>query len=97
MLANHDESKFDVILSGTLSPASTIHTTELLVEFARLLKPGGSLMLREATCKIGDVTNMRSREKLRSAMKLNGFTDVTEVGYVWVDFVGWSSDGCVCV
>jgi SAM-dependent methyltransferase len=78
-LANHTASTFDYILSGCLSPASIIHTTPLLIEYSRLLKPGGKLILREPTCKLGDVTNMRSLEKLMSAMKLNGFTDVKQV------------------
>jgi SAM-dependent methyltransferase len=77
-LANHTASTFDYILSGCLSPASIIHTTPLLIEYSRLLKPGGKLILREPTCKLGDVTNMRSLEKLMSAMKLNGFTDVKQ-------------------
>ena len=79
-LANYEESRFDVIASGVLSPASTIHSTDLLVEFARILRPGGRLTLREATCNVGDVVNMRTAEKLVSTMKLNGYTEVNEVG-----------------
>ncbi|XP_062501765.1 anamorsin homolog [Corticium candelabrum] len=81
-LANYEESRFDVIASGVLSPASTIHSTDLLVEFARILRPGGRLTLREATCNVGDVVNMRTAEKLVSTMKLNGYTEVNEAAVV---------------
>ncbi|XP_065828783.1 anamorsin homolog [Oscarella lobularis] len=81
-LAGHKESKFDVIASATLSPSCVIHTSPLLAEYVRILKPGGRLVLREPTCRVGDVTNMRSPEKMTSALKLNGYTNISEVRQV---------------
>eukprot|EP00118_Oscarella_pearsei_P003556 m.14791 g.14791 ORF g.14791 m.14791 type:complete len:320 (+) comp25980_c0_seq4:19-978(+) len=78
-LAGYNESKFDLVISSTLPPSCFIHTTPMLAEYVRLLQPNGRLILREPTCCLGDVTNMRSPEKLATALKINGFTNISEV------------------
>ena len=45
--AAHPGSSFDTVLSDLIPPPSLSHTTALLEEFARLLKPSGSLVLAE--------------------------------------------------
>uniref|UniRef100_A0A8C0M6H3 Cytokine induced apoptosis inhibitor 1 n=1 Tax=Canis lupus familiaris TaxID=9615 RepID=A0A8C0M6H3_CANLF len=43
----HKESSFDIILSGVIPGSTTLHSTEILAEMARILRPGGCLFLRE--------------------------------------------------
>lgn len=45
--AAHETSSFDVILSGVIPPPCFSHTSELLEEFARILRPSGLLYLVE--------------------------------------------------
>lgn len=45
--AAHKESSFDVILSGMVPGSTVQHTTEVLAEIARILKPGGRVLLKE--------------------------------------------------
>ena len=49
----HRESSFETVLAGTVPPSSAIITDAMLEEIARVLKPGGRLVLREPTCPIG--------------------------------------------
>lgn len=45
--AAHRKSSFDVILSGMVPGSAAQHSVELLAEVARILKPGGRLLLKE--------------------------------------------------
>ena len=49
----HRESSFETVLAGTVPPSSAIITDAMLEEIARVLKPGGRLVLREPTCPVG--------------------------------------------
>lgn len=46
--ASHKESSFDVVLSGLVPGSLTQHSAELLAEIARIVKPGGRVLLKEA-------------------------------------------------
>lgn len=75
----HEESSVDVILSGYIPPPSFSHTSSVLAELARLLKPSGTLFLREPVATTGTINGLRPVNKLTSALKLSGFVDVSEV------------------
>ena len=45
--ASHPRSSFDCVLSGVVPPPSLSHTVELLEEIVRILKPSGTLLIRE--------------------------------------------------
>ncbi len=77
--AKHDSSCFDVAVSG-LVPPPPVHSSEILAELARILRPGGKLILQEKTSVDGTVTaGFRSTAQLISTLKLSGFVSISEV------------------
>lgn len=65
--SNHEKSKFDVVLSGTVSPESGFnHSDEIMNEILRILVPNGSLYVNER--------KGRPLEKLMSSLTMSGFT-----------------------
>ncbi|CAI9616552.1 unnamed protein product, partial [Staurois parvus] len=79
-LAAHHDSCFDVILLGLVPGSTTIHSSDILVEAARILKPGGTVIIQEPVdLQAGHGTSLRSSAQLSSALTLSGMTSVTQI------------------
>ncbi|XP_062997209.1 anamorsin [Elgaria multicarinata webbii] len=78
--SSHKESSFDVVLSGLVPGSSTVHSAEVLAEIARIVKPGGRILLKEVvTTETGNNSRLKSISKLPTALKLSGLVEIKEL------------------
>ncbi|XP_046396930.1 anamorsin homolog [Ischnura elegans] len=75
-LSSHPQSSFDVVSSGLVFPPTVIHDTDLLGLCLKLLKPQGVMIVRESTVLKEGGKALRTADKLSSALKISGFTEV---------------------
>ncbi|XP_054712066.1 anamorsin homolog isoform X2 [Uloborus diversus] len=78
VVSDHASSSFDVIYCGTLTPTQTFHPAEIFAEIARVLKPGGTVVIRESVSTQDNVPNLRTASKLASALKFSGFINISQ-------------------
>lgn len=83
LMGGHAQSSFDAVACGYIGPATVILNSDQLAEMAKVLKPGGKVMLREASVKDA-VNGLRTTAQLTSALKLAGFVDISQATPVQV-------------
>ncbi|XP_030366867.1 anamorsin-like [Strigops habroptila] len=75
--AAHKEFSFDVILSGMVPGSTAQHSVEVLAEIARVLKPGGCVLLKElVVTESGNNSRIKTAAKLLTALTLSGLVEV---------------------
>ncbi|XP_051485072.1 anamorsin [Apus apus] len=76
----HRESSFDVVLSGVVPGSAAQHSAEVLAEVARILKPGGRLLMKEPVVTgSGNNSRIKTAAKLPTALTLSGLVEVKEL------------------
>ncbi|KAK7115052.1 anamorsin homolog [Littorina saxatilis] len=77
-LSAHSNSSFDIVISGLLNSSKASHDTNLLGEVCRILKPRGKIIVQEPTTESAGSATGKSKDKLKSLLKLSGFVDISE-------------------
>ncbi|XP_067158853.1 anamorsin [Apteryx mantelli] len=75
----HGESSFDVILSGMVPGSTVQHSADVLAEIARILKPGGRVLLKEPVVTESESSKIKTAAKLPTALTLSGLVEVKEL------------------
>ncbi|XP_075045558.1 anamorsin isoform X2 [Mixophyes fleayi] len=80
LLSAHTDSRFDIILLGLVPGSVAVHNSDVLAEVARILKPGGTVIIQEPVdLQAAHDVLLRSPARLSSALTLAGFTGVTQL------------------
>uniref|UniRef100_A0A1W7RJB1 Anamorsin n=1 Tax=Agkistrodon contortrix contortrix TaxID=8713 RepID=A0A1W7RJB1_AGKCO len=79
LYSSHKESSFDVVLSGLVPGSLTQHSTEVLAEIARIVKPGGRVLLKEAVTTETGNEKLKTVSKLQTIATLSGLVEVKEL------------------
>ncbi|XP_053304539.1 anamorsin [Spea bombifrons] len=80
VLSAHPASSFDAVLLGLLPDSVCVHSYDVLAEAARILKPGGVVVIREpVSTGAGNEGGLRTPERLSSALTLSGLTGVAQL------------------
>ncbi|PIK61817.1 putative anamorsin-like isoform X2 [Apostichopus japonicus] len=74
----HPSSSIDIALLGALNPVLNHHDEEILSEVVRVLRPSGRLHVKEPTVTTANGSDLRTKEKLISALTLSGFVNISE-------------------
>ncbi|XP_054245597.1 anamorsin [Indicator indicator] len=78
--SSHRESSFDVVLSGLVPGSAAQHSAEVLAEIARILKPGGRVLLKEPVLTdSANSSSLKTAASLPTALTLSGLVEVKEV------------------
>ncbi|KAM9301962.1 anamorsin [Gastrophryne carolinensis] len=76
----HPDSSVHAALLGLVPGSLTFHSADVLAEVARILKPGGTLTVREPVDLQADHgPRLRSSARLSSALTLSGMSTVTQL------------------
>ncbi|XP_054026123.1 anamorsin [Dryobates pubescens] len=78
--SRHGESSFDVVLSGLVPGGAAQHSAPLLAEVARVLRPGGRVLLREPVLAgAANNSSLKTAARLPTALTLSGLVEVKEL------------------
>ncbi|KAK3085387.1 hypothetical protein FSP39_002595 [Pinctada imbricata] len=77
-MSSHTGSTFDVAISGVIPPSTCLHSTEVLGEICRVLKPNGTVILSEPVNLSETGNTLKTSQKLLSVVKVSGFVDTKE-------------------
>ncbi|XP_033119742.1 anamorsin homolog, partial [Anneissia japonica] len=76
LLSSYSSSMFDVALLGTSSPHVS-HSLEILGEVLRILKPDGTMVIKEPA-ETGNSNNTQKASALIGSLKLSGYVNLSE-------------------
>nr|XP_056718707.1 anamorsin [Euleptes europaea] len=78
--SSHKESSFDTVLSGLVPGSLTMHSAEVLAEIARIVKPGGRVVLKEVvTTETDRNSRLKAITKLPTTLTFSGLVEVKEL------------------
>ncbi|XP_069824742.1 anamorsin [Dendropsophus ebraccatus] len=79
-ISAHTDSSFDAVLLGLVPGSIAVHGLDVMAEVARILKPGGSVLIHEPVDpQSAGVSGMRSSAQLSSTLTLSGLTEVSQI------------------
>ncbi|XP_063801864.1 anamorsin isoform X2 [Pseudophryne corroboree] len=80
LLSAHADSSYDTVLLGAVPGSAAVHNSDVLAEVARILKPGGTVIIQEPVdLHAAPDAHLRSPARLSSALTLSGLTGVKQL------------------